>query len=358
LGLRTLIVEKAAFPRDKVCGGCVSPSGMNSLRRMGLEQAVRRASAPIHSFSLAARGRRLRVHLDQQGVAIGRDVLDSMLLDHAVAHGAVARLNAGATLVESSAHGCRFDLSHCEGLEEIFATVVIVADGLAGTFLPRDDNWESRTAKGSHFGVGTRLAPGCAESLCKPGTIAMHCGGAGYFGAVLLNDGSVDVAAALSPEKTKQLGGPGAAIRQLATESGSPEFAEVLAHAKWRGTPLLTRRRGVEGPGIFVVGDAAGYVEPFTGEGMSWGLAAGLAVARHAKASLCRSYSAGDWSRDWTDLAERRRLACRATAIALRSPALIAASIAIANAIPAAANTLASIVSGPWRVGGSEPVRA
>ena len=325
---------------------------------MGLEQAVRRVSAPIHSFSLAARGRRLGVQLDQQGVAIGRDVLDSMLLDHAVAHGAVARHNAGATLIESSAQGCRIDLADRDELEEVSAAVVIVADGLAGTFLTRDGHWQSRTARGSHFGVGTRLAPGCAESLCKPGTIAMHCGGAGYFGAVLLNDGSVDVAAALSPEKTKQLGGPGAAIRQLALESGSPESAELLAQARWKGTPLLTRRRSAEGPSIFVVGDAAGYVEPFTGEGMSWGLAAGLAVARHAKASLTRSYQAGEWTREWKDLAERRRLACRATAIALRSPTLIAASIAIANAIPAAANALASVVSGPWRIGGSEPVRA
>lgn len=358
MGMRTLIVEKAAFPRDKVCGGCVSPSGMDSLRHMGLEQAVRRAAAPIHSFSLTARGRRLGVRLDQQGAAIGRDVLDSLLLDHAAAHGAVVRQNTLATMIEASDHGCRIGLADRDGCEEIAAAVVVVADGLAGSFLPREGRWESRVARGSHFGVGTRLSPGTGGSLCEPGTIAMRCGSAGYFGAVLLNDGSVDVAAALSPETTKRLGGPGAAIRQLAIESGSSEHADLLANARWRGTPLLTRRREVEAPGVFVVGDAAGYVEPFTGEGMSWGLGAGLAVAHHAEASLSRAYQPGIWTTEWKGLANRRRVACRATAIALRSPTLIGVSIRIANAIPAAAHALTSVVSGPWRLNVPERVRA
>lgn len=325
---------------------------------MGLEDAVRRVASPIHSFSLAAQGHRMNVCLDQQGAAIGRDVLDSMLLDHAVAHGAVVRQNSLATLIESSARGCRISVADSDGSSEISAAVVVAADGLAGSFLPRDQRWESHVATNSYFGVGSRLPPGTASSLCEPGTIAMRCGVAGYFGAVLLSDGSVEVAAALSPEKTKRLGGPGAAVRQLALESGSPEHADLLSKARWRGTPLLTRRRQVEAPGVFVVGDAAGYVEPFTGEGMSWGLAAGLAVANHAQASLAGSYQRGDWAKEWKSLVDRRRMACRATAIALRSPTLIAVSIRIANAIPAAANALTSVVSGPWRLNVPERVRA
>lgn len=358
LGLRTLIVEKASFPRDKVCGGCLSPSGMSSLRQMGLEQSVRRVSSPIRSFSLAARNRVLRVDLDDQGAAIGRDVLDVMLLDHAIARGAIAQRNATGSLIESSEQGCRLSISRCGFTEEVAAGVVVVADGLAGSFLPRDSHWESRLARRSYFGVAARIAPGDANGLCDPGTIAMRCGGAGYFGAVALHDGSIDVAAALCPEKTKQLGGPGAAIRQVALQSGASEHVDLLAETRWRGTPLLTRRRNVEAAGIFVAGDAAGYVEPFTGEGMSWGLAAGLAVARHVKAALAQEYRAGEWTRGWRLLAERRRAACRATAIALRSPTLIAASISLANAIPAVANVFSSAISGPWRFGGSEPVRA
>lgn len=353
-----MVIEKSVFPRDKVCGGCVSPSGMVSLRRMGLEQAIRRVSSPINSFSLAARGRQLNIALAEQGVAIGRDVLDSMLLEHAVATGAVAWTGAGANLRESGDDGCQIEVTTDAESKTIHARNVIVSDGLAGTFLPRDEEWDARVAPGSYFGVGTRLAPGLGKALCESGTIAMRCGQAGYFGAVRLSDGSIDVAAALSPEKTKELGGPGRVIQGLAVESGLAAEGDVLANARWRGTPLLTRRRCVEKPGIFVIGDAAGYVEPFTGEGMSWALAAGLAVANHAQASVSGAYRMGDWTRKWKLLAERRRIACRATALALRRPMLVAASIAIANALPAAANIVASVVSGPWHFSGTETVRA
>lgn len=186
----------------------------------------------------------------------------------------------------------------------------------------------------------------------------MRCGSAGYFGAVQLSDGSIDVAAALSPEKTRRLGGPGRAVRQLAIESGASADADALERARWRGTPLLTRRRNVESDRIFVIGDAAGYVEPFTGEGMSWGLAAGLAVARHAHARLKRTYRSGEWTREWERLARGRRSACRATALALRSPTLVAAAIVVANAMPSVAAALSGAIGGPWRSGGSEPSRA
>jgi flavin-dependent dehydrogenase len=50
--------------------------------------------------------------------------------------------------------------------------------------------------------------------------------------------------------------------------------------ADWKGTLPLTRRaRKVAGERIFLIGDAAGYIEPFTGEGLAWAMATGLAVA-------------------------------------------------------------------------------
>ncbi|MBN8596548.1 MAG: FAD-dependent monooxygenase [Planctomycetes bacterium] len=358
IGLRTLIVERATFPRDKVCGGCLSPSGMASLAEMGLAQSVRRVASPIHSFTLAAGNQSLAVRLDHQGIAVGRDVLDSLLLEHAVARGAIACRGASATLIDEAPDGCRLNVSEGSSSAVVTADVVVVADGLAGTFLPREGHWKMRTARRSHFGVGTRLVEHSSRSLCDPGEISMRCGGVGYFGAVRLSDGSIDIAAALSPEETRRLGGPGRAIRQLACESGASAHAETLERARWRGTPLLTRRRNVESDRIFVVGDAAGYVEPFTGEGMSWGLAAGLAVARHARARLQRTYNPGEWTLEWAQLAQRRRLACKATAIALRSPTILAASIMLANAVPSIAGVLSRAISGPWSLRASEPTRA
>ena len=78
----------------------------------------------------------------------------------------------------------------------------------------------------------------------------------------------------------------------------------------WRGTPLLTRRAdrlAVER--IFAVGDAAGYLEPFTGEGIAWTLSAGAAVApivreagRDWNKALCTR-----WSREYRRVVLRRQ---------------------------------------------------
>lgn len=348
LGLRTVIIEKSAMPRDKVCGGCISPQGVRLLERMGVAQAVRRVASPLDSFVLASGGRSLRVTLSRSGVAVGRDVLDAMLLEHAKGKGAIGIVGARATLIDHDGTGCRFTVAIGDKTSTVSARCMVVADGLAGSFLPHTNEWKCAVARASYFGVGTRLSPGCGQNLCETGTIAMRCGRAGYFGAVGLSDGSIDVAAALSPERTRQLGGPGQAVREISLEAGASEAADLLAHANWRGTPLLTRKRRVEASGIFVLGDAAGYVEPFTGEGMSWGLAAGIEVARHVNAAVSGRYRAGVWTQEWNRLANRRRIACRATALALRKPALVSACIGAANGLPAARNLVELVVAGPW----------
>lgn len=353
-GLRTLVVEKAEFPRSKVCGGCVSPSGMASLKTMGIDGEVRRLGAPIHSFTLQSRGRTLRVDLARQGVAIGRDVLDAMLLDNARSRGAHAMSGAGATFDGVESGLCRMKLAGRDWAARVTADVMIVADGLSGTFLPKSGAWRAEIAPRSRFGVGTRIDGERFARLCPSREIAMRCGSAGYFGAVRLEDGSMDVAAALSPRRTRQLGGPGAAIREIARESGLGNCADILAGLSWRGTGLLTRRRRVESDRIFVIGDAAEYVEPFTGEGITWAMEAGLAVASFARAVCAREYKTGAWTDASNRLAKNRRVACRVAAQALRFPGAISFGISVANRIPAIRACLATAISGPWRTESSE----
>ncbi len=57
--------------------------------------------------------------------------------------------------------------------------------------------------------------------------------------------------------------------------------------AQWTGTPALTREsQQWSAHRLFLVGDAAGYVEPFTGEGMSWALAGAVEASRLADAGI------------------------------------------------------------------------
>jgi 2-polyprenyl-6-methoxyphenol hydroxylase-like FAD-dependent oxidoreductase len=156
---------------------------------------------------------------------------------------------------------------------------------------------------------------------------------------VRLEDGRLDVAAALDAAWVKASGGPAPAAAAVLAEAGwpgIPGFDEV----PWRGTPALTRtptRRAAER--LFVVGDAAGYVEPFTGEGMAWALAGGLAVAPLAERAARR------WSpelaRAWTEMyrhvVSRRQYACRAAAFVLRHPLLARTLVRLLARVPSLA---------------------
>jgi flavin-dependent dehydrogenase len=98
----------------------------------------------------------------------------------------------------------------------------------------------------------------------------------------------------------------------------------ALALADWQRTPALTRRsRPLAGNRYLLLGDAAGYVEPFTGEGMGWALMAALSSTPLALAALNKGWDeqlARDWSRSQAALMARRQRLCQALAQVLRRP--------------------------------------
>lgn len=346
-GLSTLLVEKAAFPRSKVCGGCLSPQGVRCLAELGVLETLRPNSVSIESFRLIAQARSIDVPLTSAGLAIGRETLDLTLLRHAQTHGVTVQQSCLASLLDADAHASRLRLISSGCATEITAKAVIVADGLGGSFLPRDQRWMPLVAERSRFGVGTIVPPGQIDELVPDRTIAMHVGREGYVGFVRLRDGSIDAAAALDPAKTKQLGGPTAAIASILVDCGR-KIPAGLTGFSWHGTPLLTRKRSAEGPGIFVVGDAAAYVEPFTGEGMSWALRAGLAVAQHAELQCRGGYRAQSWTHDLARLSGERRRTCGVISGLLRSPRVISTALRVASMVPPVRSVFQSRVSGPW----------
>lgn len=150
----------------------------------------------------------------------------------------------------------------------------------------------------------------------------MACGRGGYLGLVRLEDDRLNLAAALDPGWVRACGGPGAAAVALLGEVGWPAVPD-LAELSWRGTAALTRpMRQRAGERLFLIGDAAGYIEPFTGEGMAWALATARAVAPLAARAVQGWHPR--WARQWEAiyrrLIEPRQLVCRAVAAGLRSP--------------------------------------
>lgn len=330
-GARVLLVDKAAFPRTKVCGGCLNQRALAVLGRTGLGPAVRAIRAvPLGVMCLAAGGRQCRIALGGTR-AVSRDVFDAALVREAVRAEVTFLPETTATVlpVGGELRPVRLRRGRTERVAR--ARVALAADGLGGKA------WGGgpvRADEGSRLGAGAVVEAPSADYAA--GTVYMACGRGGYVGLVRVAEGRLEVAAAFDPAYVRRAGGLGGAARRIVDGAGLPAVPG-LERATWRGTPLLTRkRRHVAAERVFAVGDAAGYVEPFTGEGISWALETGEAVTPLALRAIrgWRAELAAEWEALYRSLVGRRQRACRLVAGVLRHPSLVRAILALVGRAP------------------------
>jgi menaquinone-9 beta-reductase len=367
-GASVLLLDRAAFPRYKVCGCCLNPRSLGVLGRVGLGSLVGQlGGVPLNRLRLGAGRARAGVPLPV-GVAVSRTAFDAALVREAVAAGAAFLPQATASLEQPHA-GERSHVSgpmlredggwlpatsappfsasgrsrgsarrvvqirHPEGTVATEAHVVVVATGLGGRVEDGEAAWEP----GSRIGAGVIVND--APTEYGPHVIHMACEADGYVGLVRLEDDRLDVAAALDPAAVRAAGGPGPLASQILAAAG---FAPIpgLEIAPWKGTPHLTRSApNLGGERLFRLGDAAGYVEPFTGEGMAWALAGATLVAPLVGEAI-RQWDAGllrRWEADYRRAVTRRQLVCRMTAAVLRRPGPTRALVRLLAVAPALA---------------------
>lgn len=334
LGLRVLLVDKAAFPRGKVCGCCLNGAALGVLRAAGLGGLIDRLGArPLTKARIAAGRRRAELPLDD-GAAVSRETLDAALVAEAIAAGAHFLPETTALVGPASATARLVTLGAAAASRTIAAGVVLVADGLSGQALRDLPEFAPSVAVDARVAAGTVLDDG--EADYADGTIHLACGRSGYLGLVRLEDGRLDLAAAFDREALRRAGQPAALAAEILREAHLPVPADFDT-AQWRGTVALTRRRTrLAGERLFLLGDAAGYVEPFTGEGMAWALSSALLVAPLA------AEASGNWSRVYAQRWERAqssafgaaRRRCRWIALGLRSPRVAALGVAALGIAP------------------------
>lgn len=263
------------------------------------------------------------------GVALSRETLDAALVQAAVDAGADFLPGVVATMGEERQSFRSVILRRAEERQEVRTRLVLVAVGLGSLGPFGESSLAPTLAKGSRIGAGVLVDQ--APVFYRAGIIYMACGTGGYVGLVRREDGRLNLAAAVDVGLVKRAGGPGGAAAQLLDQVRWPAIPD-LAGLAWRGTPALTRRaRRLGGNRVLVLGDAAGYIEPFTGEGIAWALTTGFAVAplAHRAQEAWRP----EWTREWAAryaclLAKRQRL-CRLAAQTLRRPALVHLVLAV-----------------------------
>jgi len=351
-GLDVLLLDRATFPRFKVCGGCLNARALRTLERLGLGDLPAEVLArPLKRLNLRAAGRRASLALPG-GVSVSRRRLDGALARRAERAGARFVDGTLAMLGPSGKTTRRVDLRFRDGrTRQVRSGVVLVADGLSGSALRGHRELAGRVASNSRLGAGTIVSR--VPEGYEDGVVTLACGRDGYVGAVRLEDGQLDVAAALGRDSMRSAGGPGRAAESILNDVGLAPIPG-LREAAWRGTPALTRRpAAIAGDRFFVLGDAAGYVEPFTGEGMAWAIDAAAAVSETIHAAS-RDWDASferAWVRRHRAVVRHRQWGCRLVASVLRRPTLARMTIGLCGRKPALARPLVRHLTEPAAVG-------
>jgi flavin-dependent dehydrogenase len=337
MGLETLLVDRAAHPREKVCGCCLAPFGQHVLRAAGVSDVLE-GSREVGIVRLSTGSRSVRVQRHGTRV-LSRSTLDAGVLRHAVHAGARLAWPFVATVLPD---GCAM-IRGPGGERMIRARVRIVADGLRGGALSNDSRFVWRVRRASRIGVGATLPANAVE--VADDEIRMQVDACGYVGLVRLPDGRVDVAAAVRPQAIRASGGPAPLMRRLLGATARDQAS--VDSADWIGTPHLWRERDrLQAEDIIVAGDAAGYVEPFTGEGMGWALATGQAAGEHASAVIHGTAEMRAWDKRVRGLVGDARARCGWTARTLRHPTLVHAALGAAAAWPSLAARIATSMGG------------
>lgn len=358
-GARVLLVERESFPRAKVCGGCLNGRALDALSSVGLDDALTAAhAAPVRSFVVQAARRSAMVDLPA-GVVIDRASFDAALVEAAVSAGADFTAETTANVapeVNRSRAFRRVELRPRVGPEaRVRGRVVLAADGLGHPSLRHIRIFHSRTPARTRVGLGARLCI-AAESFA-PDAIQMAVARQGYVGLARTADDYWNVAAAVDPASLRAAGSPARLIQEILLDAGMPVPSLEAAH--FRGTLPLTRASDrLVCDRICLLGDAAGYVEPFTGEGMGTAIASALSAVD----AVLDSLTSWDESRlrGWEERQLRHRargqFACRVLSTLLRQPTIVSMSLRAVNTFPSVVRPLVRrIQSNPNRVSASAP---
>lgn len=337
-GLRVLLVDRKRFPRAKVCGGCVNDRSLSLLREAGLGDMISREDAvPLSRMEIHSPRQNVALSLPG-GIAISRTRFDELLLERALQRG-VAFLSGVTANLDDLIDSGRARTVHLQEQDQtsfmVRSQLVILADGLANSTLKKYPDAKSRSTPAARVGLGGTLAH--ASENYRAGCIYMAVSNKGYVGLTRFAGDQLNIAAALNAHAIKKAENKSALIADILAGARLPSI-EHLDDVDWSGTIPLTRtppRMAL--PRVLLCGDAAGYVEPFTGEGIASALQGGFLAAAFVRSRL-HDWDAGaeqQWTRLYRGRIQNRYRYCRWIARISRSPRAVEWALSTVRRFPA-----------------------
>ena len=317
LGLRTLVIDQARFPRDKVCGDAVSGKSVDALRRLGLLErfaAMEPEGKTLGSWGVTFSG----PYGDEVAIPFTKMLdapqapgflCDRVTFDNELAEEAV---RSGATLwQETKAKGLIFDEAPDGGLRvagveaerggepiDIRAPLVIGADGPYGV-TARDLGMKQLVE--DHYCGGVRAYYEGVTGFHDLNFIELHFVDEaipGYFWIFPMGGGRANVGLGMLSSEIKKRGVKLKPLldRLVQHHRFAHRFRDArrLGPTRGWGLPLGSKPRPLAGDGWMLVGDAGSLIDPFTGEGIGNAMVSGEKAAAWAEgAHAAQDFSAG-----------------------------------------------------------------
>ncbi|WP_426490836.1 geranylgeranyl reductase family protein [Hymenobacter sp. 102] len=306
-----LLLDKATFPRDKVCGDALSGKVISELRRIGEKLPARLAAEPMQLPSwgidfYAPNGRRLAVPfkprynpaLDQSAGHISKRLhFDNFLIEEVRRRPEIDfRENTDVARHEQLPDGT-WRLLAADGQEIATCRLLLVANGAQSHFARVVGGHELEPA---HHCAGLRAYYRGVQGLHPDNFIELHFIREflpGYLWVFPLPNGEANVGVgmlteAVSKKKVKLRERLEEILHTHPALKDRFATAERLGPVRGFGLPLGSRRRPLSGSGYLLLGDAGSLIDPFSGEGISHAMVSG----RHAADWAARALAAQDFS--------------------------------------------------------------
>ncbi len=300
LGCAVLLLDRARFPRDKLCGDFLNPINWPILEDLGAADAVRECKhVKISGFSVtSARGQRAASPLPahdalHSGLGIQRYFLDYALVNRAKKLGVTVQDGYKVLAITRETTGWAINCRTPEGNETRHARLLVGADG-RNSKVARQLNLDG---PGPHqrgsvgFQMRLNLASGIEDS------VQVYYFRGGYAGVIRIDPDTINVAFTIGrsflPDGISFQG-----LRKNYLEQNS-DLRDLLLHSEPCGQlrsiwPVYFAPRKRYGDGFVLVGDAAQVTEPVTGEGIYFALKSGQLAARSIAGALRHGGSFSD----------------------------------------------------------------
>jgi geranylgeranyl reductase family protein len=342
-GLNVVLLDKAAFPRDKTCGDGLTPRALRVLGSMGILDDVARLGCPIGGYEVVAPNGKTttaRITSSPAALVVPRRTLDEIILNRAIASG--ARFVAGVTVTEARPSAGSVTLVSEQGT--FTARRCVIATGAATALLTRSGilrhQPKAMLAARAYF-------EGMPDDLSNNFQLRFdRVPQPGYGWIFPVRPGLANVGVGFLPRGKKRTartvfeewvgGRPGRMVGPL---RGYPIRVDFLRSPTYAERTLL-------------VGEAAGLVNPLTGEGIDYALESGQIAAeqlsrdqppeayhRALHARFARVFRFSEQVRDWYCV-----------------PPLLNLLVPLANRRPELRQLLAGIVLGEREPAGFGPL--